>query len=125
MSDLREKLQRSREAILIGEIGGFMHMFGKASEKFLRANSLDGSGKDGHQAAEHFGEIWPLFRDARLSDRFIIGAERLAIGFTDFITKYKGTNADSHLLRLFNSCHKITSADEKGVVRRKRPIDSM
>lgn len=127
MPDLLEKLERPREAILLGEAGGLLHMFGKASSRFLQANALGGinSGGDGHQGQENFGDLWAFLADHRLSSRLALGNEKLAGDFTDFIKNYKDTAANSHLLRLFGECHRATSSDEKGVTRRQQPIDSM
>lgn len=130
MADLLTSLEQHREAILLGEFGGLLHMFGKASSEFLRAHSLEGDPKDdSHQDLKHLGGFAPLLQTTTLTGRFAftVGAanEKLAGDFTDFIRKYKGTGPDSHLLRLFNTCHRMTSADEKGVVRRKQSISSM
>jgi hypothetical protein len=130
VADLLTSLEQHREAILLGEFGGLLHMFGKASSEFLRAHSLEGDPKDdSHQDLKHLGGFAPLLQTHTLTDRFAftVGAvnEKLAGDFTDFIRKYKGTGPDSHLLRLFNTCHRMTSADEKGVVRRKQSIASM
>ncbi len=129
MFDLLTSLVQHREAILLGEFGGLIHMFGKASAEFLKANSSEGGATDSHQNLKHLGVLEPLLKDGVLRNRFafIISGSREALAgdFTDFLTKYKGTGPDSHLLRLFNTCHRMTSADEKGVVRRKQSISSM
>jgi CRISPR-associated Csx11 family protein len=125
MPDLRGKLEGSREAILLGEFGGLLHMFGKASKDFLQANSLEGGAKDAHQEQRLFGSLWQQLGDASLTSRFVFGTEKLTTDFTDFVGKYKGDQPDSHLLRLFNACHRMTSADEKGVVRRKQSVNSI
>lgn len=129
MADLLASLVRRQEPILLGELGGLLHMFGKASSEFLIANSAEGGATDSHQDLKHLGVLEPVLRSVLLRDRFtfmVSGvSETLAGDFTEFITKYKGTGPDSHLLRLFNTCHRMTSADEKGVVRRKQSISSM
>lgn len=51
------------------------------------------------------------------------GREVLAETFADFITKGTGRgDQDSRLIRLFNTCHRMTSADEKGVAREVRQM---
>lgn len=129
MADLLTSLVQYREPILLGEFGGLIHMFGKASSEFLKANSAEGGAKDSHQDLKHLCELAPLLQKPALTKRFAFTAgalnEKLTGDFTDFITKYKGAGPDSHLLRLFNACHRMTSADEKGVVRRKQSIFSM
>lgn len=129
MTDLLTSLVQNREPILLGEFGGLLHMFGKASSEFLMANSAEGGATDSHQDLKHLGVMEPVLKAAALRDRFafmVSGArETLTDDFTDFITKYKGTGPDSHLLRLFKTCHRMTSADEKGVVRGKQSISSM
>src|SRR5579885_2247186 len=129
MADLLTSLTQHREAILLGEFGGLIHMFGKASSEFLQANSIEGGASDSHQDLKHLGPLEPVLKARALRDRFVFKGsgiqETLAGDFADFITKYKGTAPDSHLVRLFNTCHRMTSADEKGVVRRKQSISSM
>jgi len=131
-----EALTGNHTAILLGEFGALLHMFGKASSEFLQANSREGGAQDSHQDLKHFPQLKPLLCDRRLKEKFRFkqdGSEQeLAENFTDFITKYKGKDKgkdkkhpDSNLLRLFNTCHRMTSADEKGVVRRKQSINSM
>ncbi|MBE0449088.1 MAG: hypothetical protein IBX64_13530, partial [Actinobacteria bacterium] len=129
MTDLLKKIEIHKEAILLGEIGALLHMFGKASSEFLQANSLEGQGSDSHQDLKHLPNFEPYLKEARLKDAFSFTVngkqERLSDNFTDFITKYKGQQPDSYLLKLFNTCHRMTSADEKGVVRRKQSINDM
>lgn len=129
MSELLEKVKAHREAILLGELGALLHMFGKCSSDFLVANSEENQAfpgsqqvRDSHQDLKHFPTLAPLLGDHQLRRAFAFTLdgqkETLAGDFTDFITKYKGNKPDSLLLRLFNTCHRMTSADEKGVVRR-------
>ncbi len=129
MAELLNLLTNHREAILLGELGALLHMFGKASSEFLTANSAEGGATDSHQDVKHLGALEPQLRDQALKDRFAFTVastrEKLTGDFTDFITKYKGTGPDSRLLKLFNTCHRMTSADEKGVVRRKQSVKNM
>jgi len=137
MTDLLKQIEIKREAILLGEIGALLHMFGKASSEFLRANSKDkdSGAKDSHQSKEHFPKLWERINRPELKDAFsftLHGQEEKLKedgSFTDFITKYKGRDKDNApdcmLLQLFNTCHRMTSADEKGVVRRKQSISEM
>ncbi|HWB98419.1 MAG TPA: CRISPR-associated protein Csx11, partial [Bryobacteraceae bacterium] len=128
MPDLRSMLEGSQEAILLGEFGGLLHMFGKASREFLEAHATGGAGNDTHQEEKHFGSLLPLLKDTNLVQRFTFGTEKLATDFTDFFRrykKYKGQAPDSHLLKLLNACHRMTSADEKGVVRRPQSVNSI
>jgi len=132
VANLLDCIGKYRKAILLGEFGALIHMLGKASSEFLKANSVEGVSQDTHQDPKHLPQLAPKLRNRALRDRLafkINGAsETLKGDFTDFITKYKkykGNAPDSHLLRLFNTCHRMTSADEKGVVRQKQSIDSM
>lgn len=129
MGDFLRAINDHREAILLGELGALLHMFGKCSREFLIANSSEGGASDSHQDLKHLPTLAPLLRKPLLRDAFAftLGGqpETLAGDFTDFITKYKGNKPDCTLLRLFNTCHRMTSADEKGVVRRKQSKDDM
>ncbi|MBI4492161.1 MAG: CRISPR-associated protein Csx11 [Chloroflexi bacterium] len=129
MGDFLSAIDDHREAILLGELGALLHMFGKCSREFLIANSLEGGANDYHQELKHLPTLAPLLRDPLLRNTFAFTfhcpQETLAGDFTDFITKYKGSKPDCLLVRLFNTCHRMTSADEKGVVRRKQSKDDM
>jgi CRISPR-associated Csx11 family protein len=129
VANLLDCIGKYSEAILLGEFGALLHMFGKASSDFLTANSSEGGAKDTHQHIKHLPSLTPKLQNSGLRDRFtftVDGAPATLTGnFTDFITKYKGGAPDSHLIKLFNTCHRMTSADEKGVVRQKQSIDSM
>jgi CRISPR-associated Csx11 family protein len=129
VADLLDLLEKYREAILLGEFGALIHMLGKASSEFLKAYSAEAGPKDTHQDLKHLPKVTPKLETSALRDRFtftVDGAPATLSGdFADFITKYKGSAPDSHLLKLFNTCHRMTSADEKGVVRHKQSIASM
>jgi len=129
MVDLLQALDTHREAILLGEIGALLHMFGKCSSEFLIANSLKGGAKDSHQDLKHLPTLTPHLKNTMLRNAFSFildnHGETLAGDFTDFITKYKRDKPDCILLCLFNTCHRMTSADEKGVVRRNQSIQDM
>ncbi|MDA8336531.1 MAG: CRISPR-associated protein Csx11, partial [Peptococcaceae bacterium] len=129
MPDYLCNIEAQRDTILLGEIGALLHMFGKASSEFLQANSLEGGTSDTHQDAKHFPELWSRLERPELTDNFSFTlhgrVEKLKGSFTDFIAKYKGEGRDSLLLQLFNTCHRMTSYDEKGVVRRLQSIDDM
>ncbi len=119
-----------REAILIGEVGALLHMFGKCSSEFLQAYSVDVGGvHDSHDDLKHFPRLKSRLENPLLRKRFKLPAsgqqEELAGNFSDLIEKYKGEKPDCLLLKLFNTCHRMTSADEKGVVRREQSIKDM
>ncbi len=130
MASFLQLIDNRREAILLGEIGTLLHMFGKCSSEFLQANSVEAGGvHDSHDNLKHFPQLKSPLEDPLLRKRFKLPAsgqqEELAGNFSDFITKYKGEKPDCSLLKLFNTCHRMTSADEKGVVRRKQSIQDM
>lgn len=129
MAELLQAIDNHCEAILLGELGALLHMFGKCSSEFLAANSLEDNAQDSHQDLKHLPALRQHLENTILKDRFAFNLcgrqETLAGTFTDFITKYKGTSPDCALLKLFNTCHRMTSADEKGVVRRKQSIRDM
>lgn len=41
MADRLNQISSHREAILLGELGALLHMFGKCSRDFLLANAID------------------------------------------------------------------------------------
>lgn len=129
MPNLLPNIETQREAILLGEIGALLHMFGKASSEFLRANSVNGGATDTHQDPKHFPKLWSRLDRPELKDIFSFTlhsqVEKLKGSYTDFIKKYKGKDPDCVLLHLFNTCHRMTSSDEKGVVRRKQSFNDM
>ncbi|TEB12830.1 CRISPR-associated protein Csx11 [Pelotomaculum propionicicum] len=129
MPNLLSNIEKQKDAILLGEIGALLHMFGKASSEFLQAYSVEGGAQDTHQDPKNFPELWSRLNRPELKDIFSFPlhgqVEKLRGSFTDFIGKYKGKAPDCMLLQLFNTCHGKTSSDEKGVVRRKPSINDM
>ncbi len=134
MTDLLKKIEDHKEAILLGEIGALFHMIGKASAEFLQAHSKEGGARDTHQNLKHIPQLEQYLRRPELKESFSINVKRkretLSGDFTDFITKYKRDRdkdggPDCNLLWFFNTCHRMTSADEKGVVRRLQSIHDM
>jgi CRISPR-associated Csx11 family protein len=129
MAEYLRGIEAHREAILLGEIGALLHMVGKCSSEFLIANSNEGGEADSHQHMKHVPALQAPLSNGLLTDRFAFTLNGMKVGlsgsFSDFITKYKGNQPDCDLLRLFNTCHRMNSADEKGVVRRKQARDDM
>ncbi len=138
MTDLLSAIEANRDAILLGEIGALLHMFGKCSSEFLRYHSVEKEGQDSHQDLKHLSHLESYLRNPKLSSMlsFVLTGqnEELNGDCTDFITKYsrctrcdginptqcprcKGNSPDSNLMWFFNTCHRMASADEKGVVR--------
>lgn len=140
MSCFLEKVEKLKEPILLGEIAALLHMFGKCSSQFLQYNSREG-GKgnrwghqdDGHDSSKVFSPSLLQALDQVYKAKFKFSDpsdkdKNWAINcFADIPEKYKGQKDDQRgpLLDLLNTCHRMTSADEKGVVRRQQSIDDM
>ena len=129
MSGYLAEIKRQREAILLGEIGALLHMFGKCSSDFIQYYSKDVSKedapKDTHQELKHMPLLKDQLKSPQLKSKFSLAfstnREELNGDYTDLITRYRGwgdRRPNSTLTRFLNTCHGKTSADEKGGVVR-------
>lgn len=134
MPDLLKKIEAHKEAILLGEIAALLHMFGKCSGQFLRFYSREGGPKnDGHTSSSVFSPALLGTLDHAYKTKFKFpdpsGGQDWAIRcFADIPEKYKKKQKDDQrgpLLDILNTCHRMTSSDEKGVVRRQQSINEM
>jgi len=139
MSYFLGKIEKLKEPVLLGEIAALLHMFGKCSSQFLQYNSREGGPgnrwghqDDGHDSSKVFSPSLLQALDHVYKAKFKLpdpsgGKDWIIRCFADIPEKYKGQKDDQRgpLLDLLNTCHRMTSADEKGVVRRQQPIDDM
>lgn len=139
MPDLLKKIETHKEAILLGEIAALLHMFGKCSGQFLRFNSREGGDgnqwgykDDGHAYRDVFSASFLNNLDHVYTTKFKFpdpggGRDWTISSFADIPEKYKGQSDRGRgpLLDALNTCHRMTSSDEKGVVRRQQSINEM
>ncbi|TDA69369.1 MAG: CRISPR-associated protein Csx11 [Clostridia bacterium] len=139
MHDLLKKIEAHKEAILMGEIAALLHMFGKCSARFLRYNSRAGGHgnqwgyeDDGHASRDVFSASFLNNLDPVYKTKFKFpdpggGQDWTINSFAEIPERYKRQRDDQRgpLLDILNTCHRMTSADEKGVVRWQQPIDDM
>lgn len=133
-------VEKQKEAILLGEIGALLHMFGKCSSQFLRYysqkdgpdNQGHGDSDDGHASMDVFSLALRQILDPVYKAAFKFpdprgGQDWVINSFADIPEKYKGIENKQRgpLLDILNVCHHMTSADEKGVVRRKQSISDI
>jgi len=120
MSNL-DKIQKNQKEILIGEIGAMLHDIGKAHPDFIRSHCLEEIKGLPHHARDIDkllkSELIELLKKTKIN----INNEEKTI--YDLILLHH--NAKGNILTYLASCDRLQSADDKGSVRRKQPLDNV
>ncbi len=116
-----EKIKEKQKDILTGEIGALLHDIGKCHPDFVRKQSLKGGKDFNHSTIDGFLklELISLLKHGKFS--FNITSENSDIYL--LITEHHQDTANI-LVKLLKGCDRLDSADDKGIVRQKQPIDN-
>lgn len=116
------KIINNREIILIGEIGGLLHDIGKCHQDFIVKQSIEDAINFEHEKID-------AFLDNNLID--LIKKQNFAIRINNnksdvysIVTEHHNTKNQNNIVKIFQACDHLDSADDKGVVRRKQSKDS-
>lgn len=115
-----EIIKNNREIILTGEIGALLHDIGKCYPDFIGKNSVENMPKDfKHANIDSFlnNGLLNLIKDKKFNLK--IDSEETSI--YSIIREHH--NPKSEVIKLVQSCDKLDSADDKGIVRKKQPKD--
>jgi CRISPR-associated Csx11 family protein len=119
MSDLIEKIKNKRDNILLGEIGAMLHDIGKCHPDFIRQQSVEKLERLPHHASEIDKLLNPVLIDYFKKVKIKFNNEEKSI--YDFIRYHHDANGT--LLKYLQSCDRLDSADDKGIVRKKQSKD--
>ncbi|MGQ9720273.1 MAG: CRISPR-associated protein Csx11 [Candidatus Jordarchaeum sp.] len=122
MSELIQNLINNREAILIGEIGALLHDIGKCHPNFIRSKSIGETTKDCHTQIDKFlnPELVKQIENGKF--QFKIAGKQANI--SSIIRKHHDRDTQEVLVKLLESCDRLDSADDKGIVREKQSIEN-
>ncbi|MBW2065304.1 MAG: CRISPR-associated protein Csx11 [Deltaproteobacteria bacterium] len=121
MCDLLSKIEKHKEAILLGEIGALLHDFGKMDRRFVQRHSVEGGDDYNHASKCVFSpELLP--RLEKIEVRF---DQNFRVPLIDVIVKHHDQKATNNLIKAVIAADRMNSADDKGVVRRKQSITDM
>ncbi|QHN08738.1 CRISPR-associated protein Csx11 [Methanothermobacter sp. THM-2] len=110
-------IMERKDEILTAEIGALLHDIGKCHPDFIVSKSLEG-GTYSHTKIESIlsGELVDLLRD-----------EKFRVGETDIYTlirEHHTKSGSSKYLQLLRICDRLDSADDKGIVTKKQPVEN-
>ncbi|WP_457557366.1 CRISPR-associated protein Csx11 [Candidatus Harpocratesius sp.] len=121
MSIFLQNLKNSRDVILIGEIGALLHDIGKCHPKFIKKNSIEGGQNFHHTEIDEF--INPILLSLIKNQKFTKRICNETFDIYSMIRNHHSNSDNSFIIKLIQICDRKDSADDKGIVRRKQPID--
>lgn len=122
MSDLIENIKKKRDAILLGEIGALLHDIGKCHPDFIGTNSIENiPNRFKHTDINEFldEKLVQLIKN----DRFKIKINNDETDIYSLITKHHDRSNKNTIIKIVQSCDRLDSADDKGIVRKKQSKD--
>lgn len=122
MSDLIQAIKDKREDILIGEIGALLHDIGKCHPDFVKSKSIEKTAKDTHAQIDNLlnSKLVGLIKNIKFNIYFKQGQTDVY----SLITEHHNHGAKDKLVTLLESCDRLDSADDKGIIRKKQSIDN-
>ncbi|MFZ3059895.1 MAG: CRISPR-associated protein Csx11 [Candidatus Methanoperedens sp.] len=122
MSDLIQAIKDKREDILIGEIGALLHDIGKCHPDFVKSKSIEKTAKDTHAQIDNLlnSKLVSLIKNIKFNIYFKQGQTDIY----SLITEHHNHGTKDKLVTLLESCDRLDSADDKGIIRKKQSIDN-
>ncbi|SHF52347.1 CRISPR-associated protein, Csx11 family [Caldanaerobius fijiensis DSM 17918] len=120
MSDVLDPLKKNKDSILKGEIGALLHDIGKCHPDFVRRQSLEGGQKFYHGNIDGFLESELVDKIKSKHFEFQINGKSSSV--YKIITEHH--NPKDKIVEYLQSCDKIDSADDKGIVRVKQSVEN-
>jgi len=119
MNNCIQTIKNNKEKILTGEIGALLHDIGKCHPDFIKTQSKENIRGLPHHARGIDKFINPQPIDCFKKLKIKLSGEEKAI--YDLIRYHH--NANGTILNYLEKCDRKDSADDKGIVRRKQPLD--
>ncbi len=121
MNDPIQTIIANREQILTGEIGALLHDIGKCHPDFVRKQSIENVGNFDHCKIDEFldSNLITLMKNGK----FEINIKNEKTDVYSIITEHCERKTKKELIKLMKSCDKRDSADDKGIVRKKQPMN--
>jgi len=121
MRDCLNKIKKNRNVILTGEIGALLHDIGKLHPGFIRKNSAEDIGNFLHANIDDF--LAPDFVELIKNSKFEINIRNEGSNIYNLITQHHKRDIKDDIVKILIICDHKDSADDKGIVRKKQPLD--
>jgi len=117
-----KEINKEQPQILTGEIGVLLHDIGKCYPDFIRNHSLEGGKDFPHGKIDNFlkSELVDLLRHRKFNFKI----KDKPSDIYSVITEHHNNSCSDDLIKLVQSCDRLDSADDKGVVRKKQSINN-
>lgn len=124
MGNCLSEIKNNRETILIGEIGALLHDIGKCHPNFIKSKSIEITASDIHAQIDKFLDSTLL--NLIKSKKFEINVDSQSTNIYKLITQHheKSERKLDNIVKILKRCDGKDSADDKGIVRRKQPIEN-
>jgi len=123
MNDPIQTIIANRDQILIAEIGALLHDIGKCHPDFVRKQSKEKeSRKFKHWEIDNFlaHNLITLTKDKKCE----ISINNKESNVYSIIKEHHNRNAKKKLIKLIKFCDRMNSAEDKGIVRKKQPMNN-
>lgn len=118
-----EKIKSSRKNILTGEVGALLHDIGKCHKDFIGTSSIEKiPDKFNHANIDKFlnTNLLEFFK----KEKFKIFINENSTDIYNLISEHHNNRTIDHLVKLLQTCDRLDSADDKGIVRKKQSIEN-
>ncbi len=124
MSNYILTIKRNRETILIGEIGALLHDIGKLHPDFIKSKSIEKKASDIHAQIDKFldSTLLSLIKSKKFKINICSQSTNIHKLITQHHEKYEEKLDD--IIKILKRCDGKDSADDKGIVRKKQPVDN-
>ena len=115
-------IKQNRTSILTGEIGALLHDIGKCHPDFIKKNSSENIDNFNHCDIDSFlnKEFVKLVKNNKFE--FTINNDNSSV--YSIINEHHNTNNKNKIIKILQSCDRLDSAEDKGIVRRKQSKDN-
>jgi len=123
MNDLIQTIIDKKKDILIGEIGALLHDIGKCHPDFIGKNSIENTPTNfDHPKIDNF--LDNNFISLIKNDKFKIKINNNETDIYSLITEHRNNQNNNPFIKKIQTCDRLDSADDKGIVRRKQSKDN-
>jgi len=119
---LLDKLKAAREDILKGEVGALLHDIGKLDPRFPKSKSKEGGVSFSHEDIKKEKVVTDEL--IALLDSVYMNIKNERTSLLTLTRKHGQRKRQKKLISTLSKCDGIDSGDDKGVVRRKQPINN-
>lgn len=114
-------MKSNRNQILMGEIGALLHDIGKCHPDFIRKQSVENVRGVYHWKIDKFLDVHLI--NLMKNSKFDINIDNDKTDLYSIITEHHDKETTKKLIKLIQFCDRLDSADDKGIVREKQPMN--